>query len=126
MLGAGLKRRLAHSAAFNLGDTRWDADNDPGTCQHGIVEHLFNKNLKHRRRDVKIGDDAVLERTHRDNAARRAADNLLGLAPDVAHRIVARIDRDNGRLTHDNALALHKNQCIGCTQVNTNILCEHI
>lgn len=71
--------------------------------------------------DVKIRNYAVLERAHRHNRARRSADNILRGLTHAANRIVFNINRNNRRLTDDDAFALHVYQCIGSTEIDTNI-----
>ena len=69
------------------------------------VEHLFDKNLKHACRNVKVGDNAVLKRAYGDNGAGGAAYDVLCFLTDIAHGVGAGVHRDHGRLAHDYALA---------------------
>ena len=50
------------------------------TCLSMIV---FEEVAQHLLGDVEVGDDAVLERTHRDDAVGSAAQHPLGLEPDA-------------------------------------------
>ena len=124
---ARLSGCLTHGAALDLGNAGRHADNDPGPGQQSAAAGLTDKALQHGGRNVKVGDDAVLERAHSHNGARRAADDCLGLMPDAAHPqlIAARIHGDNARLPHDDAAALHIDQCVGGTQINADVFGKH-
>jgi hypothetical protein len=71
---------------------------------------LLDEVAEHRLGDLEVGDDAVLHRADGlDDAARRAAEHLLGLAPDGEHLLDAAgvlLHGDDRRLARDDALAL--------------------
>jgi hypothetical protein len=77
--------------------------------------------LEHCRRDLKVSNHAVLERTHRRNRAGGTTDHLLGLATDRHDLILLNVDSHNRRLTHHNAFTAHIHERVGGTQVNTDI-----
>ena len=113
---------FAHSAALHLGNAGGNADDHPGTGEHTVAAGLFEEVLQHIGRDVEIGDDAVLQGTHRHDAAGGTADDSLCLAAHAAHLVGLGVHRHDRGLAHDDALALHVDQSIGSTQINANVL----
>ena len=81
--------------------------------------------LKHGCGQVKVGDDAFLQRTHSHDGSGRTADDLLCFLTDISCLFGSCIDSHNGRLTQNDALAPHIHQCIGGTQIDTDILRKH-
>ena len=105
MARAGLHCRFLNRAALYLGNAGGNADYHSRAGKNGIVEHLFDENLKHACRNVKVGDNAVLKRAYGDNGAGGAAYDVLCFLTDIAHGVGAGVHRDHGRLAHDYALA---------------------
>ena len=122
LTGTSLQGSLAHSAALHLGNAGGNADDHPGTREHTVAAGLFEEVLQHIGGDVEIGDDAVLQGTHRHDAAGGTADDSLCLAAHAAHLIGLGVHRHDRGLAHDDALALHVDQSIGSTQINANVL----
>ena len=122
LTGTGLQGSFAHSAALHLGNAGGDADDHPGTGEHTVAAGLFEEVLQHICGDVEISDDAVLQGTHRHDAAGGTADDSLCLAAHAAHLIGLGVHRHDRGLAHDDALALHVDQSIGSTQINANVL----
>ena len=84
LLGAGGLGRVAHRAALHLGDAGGDADDHLGLHPEDVlVDDRLEEVAEHLLGDVEVGDDAVLERTHREDAVGRAAEHPLGLEPDA-------------------------------------------
>ena len=121
LTGTGLEGRFAHRAALHLGDARRDADDHAGAGEHAVAACLLEEVLQHIGRDVKIGNDAVLQGADSHDAAGGAADDGLCLSAHAAHLIGLGVHGHHRRLTHDDALALHIYQSICGTQIDTHI-----
>ena len=122
LTGAGLQSGLTHSAALHLGDARRDADDHAGAGEHAVAAGFFEEGLQHIGGDVEVGDDAVLQGADRHDAAGGAANDGLCLSAHAAHFVALGVHGHNRGLTHDDALALHVNEGIGSTEIDTNIL----
>lgn len=85
-----------------------------------IAEHFLG--------DVEVGDDAVFHGADSNNAARGAAEHLLGLLADgenlpLPHAVL--LHRHHGRFADDDALAFQVNEGIGGSQVDGKIIGKH-
>ena len=86
------------------------ADADP------VQEHA-----QHPFGDFEVGDGAAAQRALGHDVARRAADHLPGVGPDGQDLPAARVERDDGRLVQDEALALGVDQRVGGTKVDGQV-----
>ena len=95
--------------------------------KNAVAAGLADEALQHGCGDVEIGNDAILQRTHGHDGPGCAADDGLCLMPDAAHPqfVAARVDGDDAWLPHDDAPALHVDQCVGGAQINADILGKH-
>ena len=59
------------------------------------------------------------------DGTRRSADHLLRFRADGLDRIGSHIYRNDGRLAHDDTLALHEYQRVCRTQIDPNVVVEH-
>ena len=79
-----------------------------------IAEHLLG--------DVEVGDHAVLQRPHRENAVGRAPQHPLGLEPDALDLARGLFERDDRGLVQHDALALHVDQRVGRAQIHRDFI----
>src|SRR5690348_6114263 len=118
----GFDGRVVYGATFDFGYARWNTDHDPrlgDDCEafvhpaYEVVQHQFS--------DIEIADDAVLQRTHRNDVRGRATDHPLGIGTDGQRPFGLRIDRHHRGLVDDNALPPYQYQRVGRAQVNTDV-----
>ena len=87
---------------------RFSTDVTPEGAQHGLGH-------------VEIGDDAVLERADGDDVAGRAAEHALGLDADGEDALVVLVNRDDGRLADDDALAADGDEGVRGAEVDGKV-----
>ena len=121
LAGTSLQGRLTHRAALDFRHAGRDADDHAGAGEHAVAAGLLQEVLQQIGRDVKVRNNAVLQGADGDDAAGGAADDGLCLGAHAADLIGLGVHRHNGRLAHDDALSLHVNQGVGCTQINANV-----
>src|SRR5205807_5803026 len=78
-----------------------------------VPEHLC--------RHVEVGDHTVPERTDRTDRRRRASDHSPRLFADRVHGIRGLVDRDDGRLEHDDALAANEDERVRRAEVDRQL-----
>src|ERR1700730_4824796 len=122
--GAGGFGRLAQRALFDPADARGGADHDPRADQITAVVGLLNEVAQHAFGNLEVSDDAVLERTDRDDRTGRTAENLLGFGADgenaaASTRVLP--DRHHRGLIAYDTLALDVDQRVGGSQINGEI-----
>ena len=76
---------------------------------------------QHDLRDVEVRDDTVLERPDCLDGAGRAADHALGVRANGQHALLALVDRHDGRLVDDDALATDGHERVGRAQVDGKV-----
>ncbi len=84
-----------------------------------VPEHLL--------RDLEVGDDSVTKRADGADVPRCASEHLFGFAPDREHDVdPARVflDRDDGWLTRNDALALHVDERVCGAEIDRKIVRE--
>src|SRR5216684_84138 len=100
-------------------DARGGADHDPRADQITAVVGLLNEVAQHAFGDLEVSDDAVLERTDRDDRAVRTAEDLLGFGADgenaAASTRVLPERHHRGFIAYD-TLALDVDQRVGGSQ----------
>ena len=77
--------------------------------------------MEHIRGHIKVGDDAVFQRSHGHNGAGGAADHLLGLGAGGNHPLGLYIYGYHAGLPHNNAALAVADHGGGSTQVDTDI-----
>lgn len=92
--------------------------------RHALALGTRDEVTEHGLGHVKVGNDAVFERTHGDDAARRAAEHLLGIGTNGQNTLVLLFDGDNRRLVDDNTLTSHGHERISRTKVDSHIATE--
>ena len=123
LASAGLDGGLEDSALLDRGDAGRNADDHARTRRPRVAAlgRLVNEVAKHGLGDVEIGDHAVLERAHGDDIAGRATEHALSLDADGENALVVLVDSDDGGLADDDALASHRDECVGGPQVDGKI-----
>lgn len=116
-------RGVVDGVSLNARNARGDADHNADLCKRSVFCDLLYESLEHIRRDVEVGDNAVLEGTDCGYGAGSSADHLFSLRAygDNSGRVVLLVDRNNGGLSDDDALALYENKSVGGTQIDTDI-----
>jgi len=79
-----------------------------------MTDHLLGQ--------LKVGDDAVLEGTDGDDLARCTADHLARLVAESDDLLGAFADGDDGWLVENHIPAAHKDQGIGCTEIDSQVI----
>src|SRR5688572_1331147 len=88
-----------------------------GTPTTALGRDRLQEVAQHDLGHVHVGDDAVLERTHRTDALGRTAQRLLGLQPDGLDLVGGLFHGHHRRLVQDDAFALHVNERVRGPQV---------
>ena len=123
LLGAGGLGRIAHGAALHLGDARRHADDDLRLHPEDVlVDDRLEEVPQHLLGDVEVGDHAVLERPHREDAVGRAAQHPLGLESDALDLAGGLLDRHDRGLVQDDALALHVDEGVGRAEIHRDLV----
>ncbi len=125
IVGAGLTGGVLHCPALHFRNSGGNADHDPGPAEGTGFQRLFDKVFQHCRRYVEVGDHAVLQGTHRHDGAGGPAQHFLGLLTHRQNLIGTHVHGHHGGFPHYNALAPHKYQRIGSSQINADILGKH-
>jgi hypothetical protein len=73
---------------------------------------------------VEIGDHAVLERPHREDTVRRAAQHALRLEPDALDLPGGFLDGHDGGLVEHDALTLHVDERVGGAEIDGDLVCR--
>src|SRR5690606_30859014 len=113
---AGALRRLLDGATLDLGGAAWHTYQNPGArSEHARAMHLANELLEHLLGHGKVGDDAILQRSYRDDVARRSAKHLLGVRAHCgdaarAARSAVLPNRNHRWLVEDDSLPANVNQ----------------
>src|SRR6185437_12697032 len=106
LLGSRGLRRIAHGAPFHFGDPRGNAHDHFGLyAKNVLVDDGLEEVPQHLLGDVEVGDDAVLERPHGEDAVGGAAEHPFGLETDAFDLAGRALDRDHRGLVEDDALA---------------------
>src|SRR6478735_9218670 len=71
--------------------------------REAVLVDLLDEVAEHLLGDVKVGDDAVLERADRADRPGRAAEHPFRLDTNCVHLAAALVDRDDRRLAEDDA-----------------------
>ena len=121
ILRTGAAYCVLHGTALYLGDPGGHADDHPGLGKHGALVRAENKAVEHIRGHIKVGDNAVFQRSHGHNGAGGAADHLLGLGAGGNHTLGLYIYGYHAGLPHNNAALAVADHGGGSTQVDTNI-----
>ena len=117
---ARFHRRLNDRALFDLCHAGRHTDNHAGLDQgkladflEELVEHFFGHLI--------VGNDAVSQRAHRDDIARRSSEHISCRRTDLQHLAGVLVHRNNRRLAQDDALSFLVNQNIRGTQIDTDV-----
>ena len=86
--------------------------------------HLLDEVAEHAFGRVEVGDDAVLQRTDRNDVARRTADHGLSVGTDGNDAALGLVDRNNGRLVQDDAATAYVDEGVGSAQVDGHVTVE--
>jgi hypothetical protein len=98
----------------------------PARMHHAlaVVVRLHDEVVQHLLGVAEVGDDTVLHRLDGDDVARRAAEHLLGLLAHGLDFVGLGVDRDDGGLVDDDALAVGVDQRVGRAQVDGEVIGE--
>src|SRR2546426_1887714 len=119
LLGPGGLRRIAHRSLLYLCDPARYADDDFRLHAEQVpVDDGLQEEAQHLLGDVEVGDDAVFERPHREDAVRRAAEHALGLEPDALDLAGGFLDGDDGGLVEHDALTLDPDEGVGRPEID--------
>src|SRR5690606_23455667 len=125
---AGALRRLLDGATLDLGGAAWHTYQNPGArSEHARAMHLANELLEHLLGHGKVGDDAILQRSYRDDVARRSAQHLLGVRAHCgdaarAARSAVLPNRNHRWLVEDDSLPANVNQGVGRAEVDRQVV----
>src|SRR5256885_12070064 len=123
LLGAGRLRGVAHRALLHFRDAARHAhDHLRLHADQMAVDDRLQEEAQHLLGDVEIGDDAVLEGPHGEDAVRRAAQHALGLEADAFDFAAGFFDGDDGRLVEHDALTLDPDQGVGSAEIDGDFI----
>src|SRR5216684_4250029 len=117
--------RLAHGALFDRRDSEGHADHDARPHQEAAVVGLVDEVTKHVLGNLEVGDDAILERTDRDDRARCAPQHFLCFGADREYATSSArvlLHRHHRRFVADDTLTLDIDQSVGSAKVNGEIV----
>ena len=97
-------------AFFHLRDFARHADNDAGMDEHFAAVRLLNEVIQHALGHLKVGNNAVLHGSDRDDVAGRSADHVLCFPADCFDFTVRFIDRYDRGLVDNDALSLGEDE----------------
>ena len=104
---------------LHLGDPRRHAhDHARLHLEHVVLDDELEEVAQHLLGHVEVGDHAVLHRAHRDDAVGRAAEHALRLEAHALDLLRLAVDRDDGRLVQDDALALHVDERVRRAEID--------
>jgi len=96
---SGIHRRVGHSAAFHLGDSRRYAhDYARSWQQSNLFVYPVDEVPQHTLHNFEVRDDAVLERTDSHDIGRSSANHALRFGPDSQNAFRALVDSHDGGL----------------------------
>ena len=95
-----------------------------GRAAAAPLVHLLDEVAEHPLGGVEVGDDAVLERTDRDDVAGRTADHLLGLGAHGEDAAGVLVDRDDRRLVEHDAAPADVDQGVGGAEVDGHVAAD--
>jgi len=121
---ARLVSGFLHGALLHAGDPARNGDDDSRLGQVTAAVHLLDEVPEHPLGDVEVGDDAVLQRAHRDDVSGRAADHPLGLDADGDDLPGIGIERDDRRFVEHDAAAPDVHQGVGCAEVDCHVTAQ--
>src|SRR6266513_1312190 len=119
-----MRRRFTHRALFHFRNSRWHRDNDARSRAHPAIVHFRDEMSQHRLCYFEIGNDAILEWTHRDNVCRRAAKHALGFVTYRQHSVRAGLHRHDRWLAQNNPLILYVNKGVRGAQIDPDVAGE--
>ena len=122
--GAGLVAGLLDRALLDGGDAARHADHQPGLGEVAAAVHLLDEEPEHLLGRVEVGDHAVLERPDRGDVVGRAADHPLRLVADGEDLAGGGVQRDDGRLVEEDALAAHVDERVGGAEVHGHVAAD--
>src|SRR5882762_3846576 len=88
------------------------------------VDDRLEEKPEHLLGHVEVGDDAVLEGPHGENAVGGPAQHALRFESDALDLASSLLDRDDRGLVQHDALALHVDQRIGGAEIHGNLICR--
>ena len=121
---AGVRGRFAHGALFHFGDAGRDRDHHARPRPHPSVVHFRDEMAQHRLGHFEIGNDAVLQRPHRDDVAGRAPEHPFRFVADGQALWRAGLHRHHRGFAQDDALVLDVNKRVGRTEIDPDVAGE--
>ena len=121
LLGAGVKRDVLDGALLHFRDAAGNADDDARAADERSADRLTEEVAQHLGGHAVFGDDAVLQGTDGGDGAGRFAEHELCLVADGLDDLRAGVNRDDGRLAQDDALAAAVNDRVGGAEVDSDI-----
>ena len=112
---------VLHRTLLHTRDARGHTDDEARLGEVTTTVHLLDEVAKHALGGVEVGDNAVLQRTDRNDVARGATDHALGVCTDRKDAAGVLIDRHHGGLIEDNATAADIDKGVGGAEVNGHI-----
>jgi len=86
--------------------------------------HLLNQLAKQFFGLLEVGDDAVLQGTHRVDAGRRAPEHLFRFPSDAEHAVGSAVDGDHGGFVEDDPFPLDVDERIGRTEIDGHVTAD--
>ena len=115
---------VLHRALFDLRDATGDAYDHVADARQPIAFNLLQHALDHLLRDLKVSDNAVLERPDGLDLRVGAFMHLERLVADLSNLARLLVDGDNARLVEHDAFAPDVDQRVGCSEIDGNVLRE--
>ena len=113
-----------HRALLDAGDPARHGHHEPRLGQVGAPVHLLDEITQHPLGHVEVGNDPVLERTHRHDVARGAADHAFSLGAHGDDLAVVRIERDHRRFVQHDAASTHVDQRVRSAEIDRHVTAE--
>src|SRR5665213_12582 len=118
-LGARTQCRVANGALLDLRDPGGNADDDPRLDpEHVVLDDEREEIPQHFLGHVEVGDNTVFHRSHRNDVFGRATEHALGLEAYALDLFGLAIERNDGRLVENDALAFDVDERVRRPQVN--------
>jgi hypothetical protein len=94
--------------------------------QRETIVHLLDEVAQHLLGDLEVADDAVLERSNRDDVRGGAAHHPLRLGADGEDLSRLEVLRHHRRLADDDALAAHVDERVRRAEVHADVSREQV
>jgi len=123
LLGTGGLGRIAHGTAFDFGDAGRDRhDHLRLHAEHVLVDDRLQEVAQHLLGHIEVGDHAVLEWPHRQDALGCPSEHPLRLETDPLDASGRLLDRNNGGFVEHDPFTLHVDEGVRGAEIDGDLV----